>query len=242
MVSDKKYERIPTGITGFDDIIGGGLRKNSTILIRGGTGVGKTIFSLQYIYEGASKYNQSGMFISFSESEEAIYETGEQFGWNIEALEKKGKFSFVRYSPYEIEKILAEGGGTIKDTLDSIKAERIVIDSLTAYSLLFKTPYEMTDGVVQLFDMLKSWNCTTMVTDEQDISFGDVQTGRLGFFTDALIHFYSFRKDLGRYRALEVIKMRHTNHSEKIHPFKIDTNGISIYSELGMFTKPDDKK
>ena len=235
MAKEDEIERTATGITGFDKLIEGGLEKNSVVLVKGGTGSGKTVFSLQFVYNGCTKYDEPGVFISFAESKKSIYTTAKRFGWDMEKLEKDGTFAFIKQSPHEVERILKEGGGTIKDTVDSVGAKRIAIDSLTAYSMMFRTNYEISEGVLELMEMLKSWNCTAVVTDEETIDIHQMQGGRLVFLSDGLIHMYYIRKEYGKFRAMEIIKMRHTAHSDRISLFTIAKQGMAVSSEAGIF-------
>ena len=240
-MTDVKVDRVPSGIPGLDKLVEGGLEKNSVTLIKGGTGSGKTIFSLQFLFEGCQEYGEPAVFISFAESKRSVYTTALRFGWEIDKLEKKGSFAFIKQSPHEVERILKEGGGTIKDTIDSVGAQRIVIDSLTAYSMMFKTGYELSEGVLELMDLVKSWNCTAIVTDEDPTDVHRIESGRLGFLSDGLLHLYYIRKDPGKFRALEIIKMRHTNHSDRIHLFKIEKQGIKVYPETGIFGMAEER-
>ena len=223
-----KRNTVKSGITGFDNIIEGGIEKNSIVLIRGGTGTGKTIFCLQYLYKGAVSYDEPGVFLSFAESKDTIYQHGTVFNWDFEKLEKKRKIVFIRYAPHEINKIMHEGGGTIRDTIESMGAKRLVIDSLSAYQLLFESEYKADQSILNLFEMLRTWNCTTLVTSEKAVDPNMLDSERLGFLTDGIINFYNNRKNNERQRSLEVVKMRDTKHSEKIYNFKIDKNGISL--------------
>lgn len=225
-------KRIPSGIPGFDKITEGGLQTGTALMVRGGTGTGKTIFGIQYLYFGAAKQNEPGVFISFAESKDSVYQHGLVFGWNFEELEKKEKFVFIKYAPHEVVKIMEEGGGTIRDTIESIGAKRLVIDSLTAYALLFENEYRSNESILDLFDMLKKWNCTTIVTSEKSVYPTEVDPERLGFLTDGIINFYHLRDGGARARAMEVIKMRDTNHSNKIWKFEIEKSGIVIKGEI----------
>jgi KaiC/GvpD/RAD55 family RecA-like ATPase len=224
--------RVPTGIKGLDDIMGKGFETNSVNLIRGGTGTGKTIFCLQFLYNGAKKYDEPGVYISFSEPKESIYDTASGVGCDLEELEKKGKFAFIKHSPHEVERILKEGGGTLRDTIDDLKAKRLVIDSLTAYALFFENPYRASEGILGLFDILKGWDITSIVTDEKEVDLQSLESGRLGFLSDSIIHMYYLRTDSVRVRGLEIVKMRHTSHSDRILPFRIEKNGIVVYPDM----------
>ena len=70
-----------TGIFGFDDIIGGGLPHACTMLLMGGQGSGKTLFSLQFLAQGAQAFRELGIFVGLEESAERIIAIADSFGW-----------------------------------------------------------------------------------------------------------------------------------------------------------------
>ena len=114
-------ELIKTGTKGLDNVLKGGLRKNSSLLITGAPGTGKTIMALQFIYYGAKTYNEDGIFISTEESLTDLRNYAKNFGMDLEELEKKGKI-------FLFEKPLAtlKGGiKSIKGLLDLIKKKNI---------------------------------------------------------------------------------------------------------------------
>ncbi len=89
--------RLHTSIPNFDALIQGGFKKNSTNLIAGGAGSGKTIFAIQFLVEGILLHNEVGMYITFEEKKDKFYEDMEDFGWNLRELENKGKFSITDF-------------------------------------------------------------------------------------------------------------------------------------------------
>ncbi|MEW6748092.1 MAG: ATPase domain-containing protein [Candidatus Micrarchaeota archaeon] len=221
-----------TGIAGLDSLMGGGFEAEGTNLIRGSTGSGKTLFCLQSLVSACDRYDECGAFISFEESKESVYRSAKGIGCDLSALEKKGKFVFARYSPHEVAAIIKEGGGMIRDSIEAVGAKRVAIDSLTAYSLLFETPYESNEGLLALFEILNRWKVTTLLTDEKDVDISSSESGRLGFLSDSIIHLYNVRTGQTRARAMEVVKMRHAVHSNKLIPFKIEKRGIVIYPDM----------
>jgi circadian clock protein KaiC len=224
-------ERVPTGISGLDKLIQGGFERNNSILLKGASGVGKTIFALQYLYDGATMYDEPGMYISFGEFKDAIIQRGNIFGWDLAELEKKRKFIFARYEPHEIKGIISSGGGSVRDMIESNNIKRLVIDSLTAYMMLFENEYEANRSVLELFEMLHGMNCTTLVTSEDPITPTSAPTGRVGFLTDGIIHLYNIRKGTKRARAFEVVKMRNTDHTTSLCKFEISKSGIIVHGE-----------
>jgi circadian clock protein KaiC len=230
-------ERIPTGIPGLDRMLEGGYVMNSSILIRGDTGTAKTLFCLQYLYHGAKDCGEAGAYISFSEPRDAAYNHGRKFGWDLEALAKKNKFVIIGYEPHEVVKIMEDGGGVVRDTIESVGAKRLVIDSLTAYEMFFENKYKANQSILGLFELLKKWNVTTLVTSEFPVSPSRESYDRLGFLTEGIINLYHLRRDGDRIRALEIVKMRDTRHKEGINRFTIGKNCLRVTGELDRIGK-----
>ena len=64
--------KAPTGITGLDEITGGGLPRGRPTLIAGGAGCGKTLFSMEFLVRGATQFGEPGLFLSFEENEQEL--------------------------------------------------------------------------------------------------------------------------------------------------------------------------
>ncbi|HKZ45531.1 MAG TPA: ATPase domain-containing protein, partial [archaeon] len=99
-------ERVKTGVKGFDELISGGFPKESTIMIAGGPGTGKTTFSLNYLVKGALDYKESGVYVSLEEEPSRIISnTKSVFSWPIDELIKRKTLKFVRAELYDFEKL-----------------------------------------------------------------------------------------------------------------------------------------
>ena len=226
-------KRIPTGIPGFDNLIEGGFKYNSIVLVEGGAGTGKSIFSLQYIYNGITKFNENGIYISFEEEKKDFYDNMSRFGWDMEKLEKEKKFTYLRYQPEQVEKVLSSGGGIIRDAVDAINAKRIVIDSITAFTLLHEDELSKREAVLTLFRVVKKWGCTTLVIGQPQLLGDDEKHpfNILEFECDGVVRLYHKIEHNIRQRNLEVYKMRGTNHAEKMFTMEISENGIISYPD-----------
>lgn len=208
--------RVPTGIPGFDDLVQGGFEEKTNTLVAGYAGTGKTTFSMQFLYNGATQWNEPGVYLSFAESKESIFSHCMNFGWDFWALEKQGLARHLFYKAHQVNKLLEEGGGTVRDTIAEIGAKRLVIDSITAYGLLFRDDYKQRESLLLFFEMLVKWGCTSLIIAEQ-LGVGDARAGEIGFLTDGIIAFsYSqVEDDVGRrtrQHQLEILKMRGTDH------------------------------
>lgn len=236
-------ERVPTGIKGLDKITGGGFERDSTVLVIGDAGSGKTTFLLQFLYYGALKYDEPAVFITFEESRDSIYRHSKGFGWDFESLEEKGLFSIVTYKPHEVKKLLDEGGGMIWDTIHSIGAKRLGIDSLTSYAMLFESRYQARESQLALYEMLGKWKCTTLLSAE-GLRTARHRTGiGIEYLTDGVILLHHPRQRSVRIRAVEVLKLRGIEHSQKLCPFEfVKGEGIRIYPGESVFPEGGGKE
>jgi circadian clock protein KaiC len=225
-------ERVTTGVPGLDELVCGGLLRKSITLVGGDSGTGKTTFCLQFLYAGLTECGENGLFISFSEPREEIYQTARQFGWNFEEFERQGRFVFFNYQPKDLMDIVAQGGGTIRDTIESFNISRVALDPLTSFSLMFeKDAYREQQTLLELFQLLHDLGCTTLVVSEEPARLDNYTSKRADFLSDGIIHFYHLRERGARIRAVEVIKMRDTRISENVCPMILDDNGLQVLSD-----------
>ncbi len=222
-------ERVSTGIKNLDKIIEGGVKKNSTNLLVGGSGNGKSIFATQFLMEGVRR-GEEVLYVSFEEKKEEFFANMLELGWDLKKVEEEGKFFFLSYTPEKIRTMLEEGGGDIETLILTKKIKRIAIDSITAFAMLFDQDVEMREKALALFSLLRSWTCTSLLIYERDPLVDKRRSSRiLEFEADSLILLYFVRIKKKRERFLEVYKMRGTNHSTNIFPYKIcRKTGISV--------------
>ncbi len=226
-------KRIQTGVRGVDELIGGGLFEDTLTLVTGTTGTGKTIFSTQFIYEGAKK-GEPGVYVSFEEPPENIKAHALKFGWDFSKLEKEGKVVFVRYDPYHIEDVYE----LIESNIKKVGAKRVVIDSISALGLYVRDVPELRRMIFNISLLLRKLKCTSILISE--ILPLQKSLSRFGveeFVTDGVIVLYYLRSDSQYSRSLTVWKMRGTEHSQKLHPYKIDKGGVVVYPKEEAFVK-----
>jgi len=231
--SDLAMYRTPSGIPGFDDLVEGGFEKGSVILVVGIPGSGKTIFALQFLHNGAANFQEPGLFITFAESKESIYRHALSFGWDFAELEKKKMFQLLQFKPHQVTGLIEEGGGAIKDEIRSMGAKRLVIDSITAYSMLFKDEYQQREGIVSFIERLHEWECTSMIISEMPPMVSETREGSIGFLSDAIIalHYSKPQKSLSRIHSLEILKMRGTRHSTRLCALSFENDGLVVHAD-----------
>src|SRR2546422_6788268 len=88
-------ERAQTGIASLDKIIEGGLARGDTIIVAGQPGTGKTTLGLQFLYHGAVRCGDNGVYASVIESGEKLKRNSRRFGWDLDRLGKEGRLQIV---------------------------------------------------------------------------------------------------------------------------------------------------
>ncbi len=221
--------RVPTHIPGFDILVGGGFEKNSTNLVVGGAGCGKTIFATQFLIEGMER-GEKCLYVTFEEKKEEFYRNMLEINFDLKPYEKKGLFTFLEYEPSKIKVMLEEGGGAVESLILTKNIKRLVIDSITSFVLLFSDELEKREAALDLFSMINGWDCTCLLTYEESTlkEAGMPSTRALQFESDSITMLYFVRSKSLRQRFIEIIKMRGTKHSRSIHKFVIGKGGIKI--------------
>ncbi len=219
---------VPTGIENLDRLIEGGFKEKSTNLVVGGSGSGKSIFVTQFLINGMKK-RESTLYVTFEEQKIEFYSNMKKLGWDLEDYENKELFTFLEYTPEKVKTMLEEGGGAIENIILKRKVTRVVIDSISSFALLFENELEKREAALTLFKMISKWNCTSLLTLEEDPTKEEpLSTKSIEFESDSIIFLYFVRNKKERERYIEIIKMRGTNHSRNIYKFKIGKSGIVL--------------
>jgi len=226
-------QRIPTGIPKFDELIEGGFPNNSMILLVGYPGAGKTTFSAQFLYNGATRHSARGVYVCFAETKETFLRNMLRFGWDFERLEKEGRIAILDLSVTR-EAGLQKNLDTIMETMTSIDASRLVIDSFSAISMGLKEPIDIRVMIHLLYRFLKKANCVSILILDQPWGSSALGEGISEFLADGIIHLETYFDENEVFRRrLRILKMRGTNHSKRPHEYDITSDGFVI-----MDTKP----
>jgi KaiC/GvpD/RAD55 family RecA-like ATPase len=223
-------ERVKTGIPGMDELIEGGFKRGQVISVSGTSGSGKTTFATQFIYQGATKYNEPGLFITLGEQKKQIFENMLRYGWDLQKLVDENKIMFVEYPPYEIEVFLSQEV-VIRDSVEMIGVKRLVIDPVSSLLIGYGDEQKRRERLLRLLERLRNLGCVALVTSESMGLDGEAPVGKyeVELFSDGIIYLYNMRKKDKRERAIEIIKLRGTRHSNKICPIEMTPEGVVVY-------------
>jgi KaiC/GvpD/RAD55 family RecA-like ATPase len=234
-------DRVPTGIQGFDELCGGGLIRNRTYLVSGTSGAGKTIFALQFLYNGATIFGEPGIFLTTEERPEEIRRNALKFGWDFSSLERNGKIVFIDGTSTKIglpskEKYVDVRPFDMRFMTDNIitiqeeiGAKRAVVDSSTSLGFHLKDPPKIRVELLKLSTTLEVAGLTSLLTCEILNEDNPTRFGVESFVTHGTIALYFKRVGNTRVRAVEIFKMRGAAHDTKIHPFDITSQGIVVH-------------
>lgn len=224
-------ERVPTGIDGMDDLIEGGFPRGSLVLLAGSPGAGKTIASAQYLYSGAVRLDEKGIYVSFAERKETFLQNMKRFGFDFENLEKERKFQFLDLMTCS-EKTVSDTLNMVLGEVSVMRAKRLVIDSFTALAQSFEKKIEARIIIHLLEKMMRQSDCTTLMLVEVPTGSSVIGLGIEEFVADGIIVFEVIEEKTGIRKRAIVRKMRGTNHNMKYNKILISVNGFSLMPEV----------
>ena len=224
--------KVATGIVGFDEITAGGLPEGRPTLVCGGPGCGKTLFALQFLVEGAAR-GESGVFVTFEETEDDILKNSASLGYDLPALIKRKRLAleYVRVERSEIEETgeydLEGLFIRLDDALRSIRARRIVLDTIESLFAGLTNAGVLRAELRRLFAWLKERGITAVITGERGTDTLTRQ-GLEEYVSDCVIVLDHRVSDQISTRRLRIVKYRGSSHGTNEYPFLIDRRGIAV--------------
>ncbi|ODS37217.1 MAG: hypothetical protein A7315_04250 [Candidatus Altiarchaeales archaeon WOR_SM1_79] len=217
-------DRISTGLSGLDRLLGGGLPGKTIVLLSGGAGTGKTLIGLNFLLEGALK-GERCCYVSLNEDKNEL----------IRAC--NGIKSLKRINEYVDRNLIIEpvtmGKRIPVDYFTKIfssypQVDRLVIDSLNKLLIFAEKKSEYRIHLAELITYLKDRiNCTLLTCETQK---DEIDTGNgEAFECDGVIHLSFLEFEEKPKRTLEVTKMRYTSFEPKVpHELVIDKEGLRL--------------
>ncbi|MBW4462577.1 MAG: circadian clock protein KaiC [Nodosilinea sp. WJT8-NPBG4] len=228
--------KIRTLIEGFDDISHGGMPAGRSTLVSGTSGTGKTLFAVQFIYNGITEFDEPGVFVTFEESPEDIIQNAYSFGWDLQQLVDDGKLFILDASPdpegqdvvgnFDLSALIER----IQYAIRKYKARRVSIDSVTAVFQQYDAASVVRREIFRMVARLKLMGVTTVMTTERLDEYGPVaRFGVEEFVSDNVVIVRNALEGERRRRTMEILKLRGTTHMKGEYPFTITNGGINIF-------------
>ncbi|MDJ1185194.1 circadian clock protein KaiC [Roseofilum casamattae] len=228
--------KIRTLIEGFDDISHGGLPQGRSTLVSGTSGTGKTMLTIQFLYNGITYFDEPGIFVTFEESPTDIIKNSASFGWDLQHLIDRGQLFILDASPdpegqdivgnFDLSALIER----LQYAIRKYKAKRVSIDSVTAVFQQYDAASVVRREIFRLVARLKQLGVTTIMTTEREEEYGPVaRFGVEEFVSDNVVIVRNALEGERRRRTVEILKLRGTTHMKGEYPFTITDNGINIF-------------
>lgn len=235
LLPDTSGDRAGTGISGLDDILGGGFPRNHLYLIQGLPGVGKTTLALQYLREGQRR-GEPTLYITLSESAEELRATAESHGWSLDGIEihehnTAAATMETQHTLFHVDEVdLSEAVGELLEAVDRVKPTRLVVDSLSELRLLAGDALRYRREILALKNHFAGRACTVFLLDDLTTDMGDLQLQSL---CHGVLLLEENAPDYGSdRRRLRVTKMRGLRFRGGYHDFVVQTGGLEVFPRL----------
>lgn len=225
--------KAPTGITGFDEITGGGVPAGRPTLVCGAAGCGKSLFATEFLVRGAMQHGEPGVLMTFEEAAEDIKKNVASLGFNLNDLVAKKKLvidhvqversQIEENGEYDLEGLFIRLDYAIK----TVGAKRVMLDTIEALFAGLNNQAVLRAELRRLFAWLRDRGITTVITGER----GEGTLTRQGleeYVSDCVVLLDNRVDGQISTRRLRVVKYRGSTHGTNEYPFLIDEKGISV--------------
>ncbi len=237
----KGVEKIPTGVSGLDETLEGGIPKGRINVVTGGTGTGKTVLLNEFIYQGITQFGEPGLIVTFEERPDEIKKNMRSFGWDYEKLVSEGKLGFIdainevsttdeSSLNYGISSLLQK----VKKRMGEINAKRVAVDGLDSLFSNVINKKGLRHSLSQAFEEMRDAGVTVLVASERPDEGGPSRsTYQMSeFVSDAVISLgWKFGGNTIR-RALYVKKIRGAGYRLGKVEFEITGEGMRVFPKI----------
>ncbi len=225
----RSLNKLPTGIPGLDGILAGGFPELSINIISGPPGSGKTIFVQQIIYSNANSKRHALYLTTLSEP-------------SLKMLHYLQKFTFFDSNKVGREVIYLDIGEVIREKglrnaiavivkhVQDYKPAIVCIDSFKAIHDMAKDPVEVRKFGFDLAVRLTTWGVTAFFLGEYTQK--EIEEEPIFAIADGITCLHYHRQGLSYQRYVDVLKMRGENYFNGMHPFTIQSDGLTVYPRI----------
>ncbi len=231
-----------TGIDGLDKTLEGGIPEGHVVLLTGESGTGKTVLSMQWLFEGWKKFDHPGIYISATEPFTKAIRNIASMGFHDREPLESGDLRFTDLrSMMDLMDFGAEDEGVdredidelvdrIEELVDETDARRMVIDSITAVGYMVDDTELFRYLIFRLGTVLSGKGCTVFLTSES--RNGSTPFNVEDFISDGILELGYKQGEQRVIREMEVRKMRGVDFRSGNLFFDISSEGITVYPKV----------
>jgi circadian clock protein KaiC len=227
---------VKTGVKGLDPILGEGIPRGNIVLVEGPVGAGKTNLGLEFIYRGATEFDEPGLIVLFEVSPTKVVRDAAQFGWDFDALTRDGKVRIIFTSPAVLQQELQQVDSLLLSEAAKIGARRIFIDSLSPVVTEEPAGGSRPGGAREIFRVLAQTlqrEALTAVLTAEVRQPEQTSTLPEEFVADTVIMLRTEDIQRACTRSLQVVKSRGRDFQMGRHTFRIvNGRGIEVYRRV----------
>ena len=224
---------IKTGVAGLDDILSGGIPRGNVILVEGAIGCGKTTLGMEFVYQGASQFDEPGIIVVFEVSPDKLMRDAMGFGWDLRKLEQEGRLKIVFTTRDVLRQELQQADSVLLEDAASMGARRIFIDGIARLVGSDGAP-ESRAGFHVLTEGLHRENLTGVLAVEVSSHSAHMSTSLPEeAIADTVIRLRTEDNQRAVSRSIEIVKSRGHDFQMGIHSFRIlGGKGIQVYRRV----------
>ncbi|NRR29284.1 AAA family ATPase [Oxalobacteraceae bacterium] len=222
--------RLSMGVPELDQMLCGGVPAGYSLLLVGPSGSGKTILATEFLAEGV-RQGEAGVIAAFEKSPNQL------LSYQLSELVTSGLVGVIntRTLDLSIDEVLHD----MVKMIESTKAKRVVIDSLSGFELALASVFreDFRESLYRMVAVLTSMGVTVLMTAELEDRYTMLSFSSYGnaFLADAII-MQRYVELGGQFRrVLSVVKVRGSDHSKDIRFFDINNQGIVIGEPLNQY-------
>jgi circadian clock protein KaiC len=217
-----------TGVRGLDAMMGGGFQPDSTSMVLGSPGSGKTLLGLSFLAKGAEK-GEAGLYVGFFESPTRIAEKASAIGLTLPSESRPDGVEIQWHAPQElIADRLAE---QLLEHLAERKVKRLFIDGLAGLRRAVVYPERIGPFFTSLSNELRARGVTTVVSEEIKGLFGpepEIPAEGTPSMMDNIVFLRQVEQGGKLRRLISLIKTREGPSDTSIRELKITDHGLAV--------------
>jgi circadian clock protein KaiC len=225
--SGHAQKRLSMGVPRLDEMMGGGLPSGYSLLVAGPSGSGKTILATAFLVEGVRR-GEPGVIVAFEQT------PSQSRTRTIDDLVRAGSIGLINTRSLDLS--MDEVIQHLINLIHSMKATRVVIDSLSGFELAVAPTFreDFRESLFRMIAALSNLGVTVLMTSELEDRYSDLRFSPYGsaFLTDAIIVQRYIEVKSCLKRVMAVVKVRASAHSNELREFEIDDGGIVIGETL----------